>query len=49
MPGFNNDVSAVNMAKEMVRQMNALYKTKFRCPDEFDVPLHRLVRERYDS
>jgi multimeric flavodoxin WrbA len=46
---IRNDVSAINMAKEMVHQMLALYKADLKYPEEFDVPLHRLVREKYGT
>jgi hypothetical protein len=44
---IKNDASAMNMAKEMVRQMHALFQANLRYPEEFDMPLHRLVREKY--
>jgi multimeric flavodoxin WrbA len=46
---IRNDVSAINMAKEMVHQMQALYKAGLKYPEEFDMPLHRLVREKYGT
>jgi len=44
---IKNDISAANMAKEMVRQMRALYNANLKYPEEFDMPLHRLVWEKY--
>jgi multimeric flavodoxin WrbA len=46
---IRNDASAVNMAKEMVHQMHALFKANLKYPEEFDMPLHRLVREKYGA
>jgi multimeric flavodoxin WrbA len=44
-----NDPVARAMAKAMVDQMHALYKSNLKYPDGFDMPLHRLVRERYGA
>lgn len=38
---------AVNMAKEMVRQMISLSKANLKYPEEFDVPLLRFVKDKY--
>jgi multimeric flavodoxin WrbA len=46
---IKKDISAINMAKEMVHQMQALYKAGLKYPEEFDMPLHRLVREKYGT
>ena len=46
---IKSDTQAVNMAKEMVHQMHALFKANLKYPEEFDMPLHRLVRERYGA
>ena len=46
---IQNDASAVNMSREMVRQMHALSQANLKYPEEFDVPLHRLVREKYGA
>ena len=40
---------ALNMAKEMVRQMIALIKGNHQFPEEFEVPLQRFVRNKYSS
>lgn len=45
---IREDRSAMNMAKEMARQMRALFKANLKYPEEFDKPLHRIVRERYE-
>ena len=44
---IKNDASAMTMAKAMAHQMHALFKANLKYPEEFDVPLHRLVREKY--
>ncbi len=44
--GRNSD--AKNVAKEMVRQMIALINANPTYPEEFDVPLHRFVRRKYN-
>lgn len=46
---IKNDASAMNMAKEMVHQMHALFQANLKYPEEFDMPLHRLVREKYGA
>jgi len=46
---IRSDPGAMNMAREMVRQMRALFEAKLRYPEQFDKPLHRLVRERYGA
>jgi multimeric flavodoxin WrbA len=46
---IKNDTSAVNMTKEMVHQIHALFQANLKYPDEFGVPLHRLVREKYGA
>jgi len=38
---------AVNMAKEMVRQMISLINANLKFPEEFDMPMHRFVRDKY--
>ncbi len=45
---IRDDLSAMSMAREMARQMRALFKAGLKYPEEFDKPLHRLVRERYN-
>jgi len=40
------DTVAITMAKTMVRQMNALFQAHLKYPEEFDVPLPRLVHEK---
>ena len=40
---------ALNMAKEMVRQMISLINADHKFPEEFDVPLLRFVRNKYSS
>jgi multimeric flavodoxin WrbA len=42
------DTIAVAMARTMVRQMHALFQAGLNYPREFDVPLQRLVREKYE-
>ena len=44
---IRKDNSAMNMAKMMARQMHALFQANLKYPEEFDMPLHRLVREKY--
>jgi multimeric flavodoxin WrbA len=43
---IRNDTFALNMAKGMVHQMHALFQANLKYPQEFDLPLHRLVREK---
>jgi hypothetical protein len=43
---IKKDAFAINMAKTMVHQMHALFQANLKYPEEFDLPLHRLVRER---
>ena len=38
---------AVNMAKEMVHQMISLINANLKFPEEFDMPMHRFVRSKY--
>lgn len=38
---------AINMAREMVRQMISLSKANLKYPEEFDVPLLRFVKNKY--
>ncbi len=45
---IKNDTMAINMAKEMVHQMHALFRANLKYPEGFDMPLHRLVYEKYD-
>jgi multimeric flavodoxin WrbA len=40
---------ALNMAKEMVRQMISLINANHKFPEEFEVPLLRFVRNKYSS
>jgi len=44
---IKNDASAMTMARAMVHQMRALFQADLKYPEEFDMPLHRLVREKY--
>ena len=44
---IRNDNAAMNMAKAMVHQMRALSDANLKYPAEFDMPLHRLARERF--
>jgi multimeric flavodoxin WrbA len=44
---IQNDASAIAMAKAMVHQMRALSQAGLRYPEEFDMPLHRIAREKY--
>ena len=46
---IKKDAYALNMAKEMVHQMRALFQSGLKYPDAFPVPLHRLTREKYPS
>ncbi len=46
---IKNDASALHMAREMARQMKALFAANLKYPEEFDMPLHRIVREKYSS
>jgi len=39
---------AINMAPEMVNQMISLIKANLRYPKEFDAPIQRLVRKKYN-
>lgn len=41
-----NDL-ATNMAIEMVHQMSSLINANLKYPEEFDVPIQRLVRKKY--
>jgi multimeric flavodoxin WrbA len=38
---------AINMTKEMVRQMISLIRSNLKFPEAFDLPLPRFVREKY--
>ena len=42
------DTIALAMARTMVRQMHALFQAGLNYPREFDMPLQRLVREKYE-
>ena len=44
---IKRDAYALNMAKEVVRQMISLIQANPNFPDEFDVPLHRFVKKKY--
>jgi multimeric flavodoxin WrbA len=46
---IKSDTSAVNITKAMVHQMRALFQANLKYPAEFDMPLHRLARERYGT
>jgi multimeric flavodoxin WrbA len=43
---IKKDTFAITMAKTMVGQMHALFQANLKYPEEFDMPLHRLVREK---
>ena len=43
---IKKDAFAIDMAKAMVHQMQALFQANLKYPEEFDMPLHRLVREK---
>lgn len=45
--GVKKDTFALTMARTMVRQMHALFQSGLNYPREFDMPLQRLVREKY--
>ena len=38
---------AMNLAKETIRQMISLIHARLKYPEEFDAPLHRFVRAKY--
>lgn len=42
---IKKDAFAIKMAKAMVHQMDALFRANLKYPKEFDMPLHRLIRE----
>jgi multimeric flavodoxin WrbA len=44
--GVRQDAFALNMSRTMVHQMEALFRADLKYPPEFDMPLHRLVREK---
>ncbi|MFH1350797.1 MAG: flavodoxin family protein [Pseudomonadota bacterium] len=44
---IRKDPLAVNMVKEMVRQMISLIQANLKFPEEFDRPLHRFVINKY--
>ena len=46
---IKKDAYALNMVKEMVHQMRALFQSGLKYPEAFPVPLHRLTREKYPS
>ena len=43
---IKKDVFAMNMAEEMARQMISLISSGLKFPEEFDVPMHRIVTRR---
>lgn len=44
---IKKNLFSVNMAKEMVRQMISLINANLKFPEEFDMPMHRFVRNKY--
>ena len=44
---IKKDAFAIKMAKAMVHQMYSLFRANLKYPEEFDMPLHRLVRKEY--
>lgn len=44
---IRNDAMALNMARMMANQMHGLFKANLKYPEEFNMPLHRLVYEKY--
>lgn len=46
---IKENASALNMAKELVRQMISLINSDHKFPEEFKVPLPRFVKEKYSS
>jgi hypothetical protein len=42
---IKKDAFDIKMAKAMVHQMYSLFRANLKYPEEFDRPLHRLVRE----
>jgi multimeric flavodoxin WrbA len=46
---IKKDTMAINMAKAMVDQMQALFQANLKYPENFDMPLHRLALEKYGA
>lgn len=46
---IRKDTLALNMTKEMVHQMHALYGSGLKYPEAYDMPLKRIVREKYEK
>ena len=44
---IKSNVFAINMAKEMVHQMISLINANLKFPEEFDIPMHRFVKNKY--
>jgi multimeric flavodoxin WrbA len=45
---IKENVSVINMVKEMVRQMISLIQANLKFPEEFDVPMLRFVKRKYN-
>jgi len=43
---IKKDIFAMNMAEEMARQMISLISSGLKFPEEFDVPMYRIVARR---
>jgi multimeric flavodoxin WrbA len=46
---IKRDSYALNMAGEMVNQMDSLFRSNLKYPEGFPMPLHRLTREKIGS
>lgn len=44
---IRKDTFSLNMVKEMIHQMTALFRANLHYPEGFPMPLHRVVREKY--
>jgi len=44
---IKNNAFAINMAKEMVHQMISFINANLKFPEEFDIPMHRFVKNKY--
>jgi len=45
---IKGNVSVINMVKEMVRQMISLIQANLKFPEEFDVPMLRFLKRKYN-
>jgi hypothetical protein len=46
--GIKKNALAMNMSREMVRQMISLIQANLKYPEEFDLPLARFTRKKYN-